>query len=206
VNKKVCVGPVPLAGVTETAVAGPALLGGTDRSRTGELLDINGTDSQSFVAMIHRWHNLDETISLPRRLRSRPLERWATPAHWSIAILLTALTLAAARWRPRASRLDEELFLGGLAIIMLLSSPVSHLHYFTLAVPSAMGLVVAARSDSVYPRRNWSWLFAAVALCGVLPLLPGLQALRDLGLAGFGALALWCAGTIVLARGVQPAS
>ena len=64
----------------------PALLGGSDRSRAGELLDVNATDSQSFVALIHRWHNLDETVRLPRPLRSRPLETWAKPAHWAIAI------------------------------------------------------------------------------------------------------------------------
>jgi alpha-1,2-mannosyltransferase len=184
----------------------PALFGGTDRSRAGELLDINGTDSQSFVALIHRWYNVDETISLPRRLRSRPLERWATPVHWTIAILLTALTLAAARWRRSSSPLGEELFVGGLAIIMLLASPVSHLHYFTLAVPSAMGLLMIGRGGAAYPRRNWSWFFAAVAVCGVVPLLPGLEALRDLGLAGFGAMALWGADTLALARGAQAAS
>jgi alpha-1,2-mannosyltransferase len=183
----------------------PALLGGSDRSRAGELLDINGTDSQSFVALLHRWYNLSETVSLPRRLRSRPLERWATPAHWAIAALLTVLTLPAARWDRRKSALGEELFLSCLAVIMLLSSPVSHLHYFTLAVPLAMGLVVAGRSGAaVYPRRNWSWLFAAVSLSGMLPLLPGLEALRDLGLAAIGALALCGTGIIVLARSVHP--
>lgn len=181
----------------------PALFGGTDQSRAAELLDVNATDSQSFTALLHRWHNLRETVRLPRPLRSRPLERWATPAHWSIAILLTALTLLAAGKHPPTSALGEMLFLGGLAIIMVLSSPVSHLHYFTLAVPLAMGLLAMARSNAVYPSRKWCWLFATVALCGALPLLPGLDALRDLGLAGLGALALWCAGTIALMRGAQ---
>jgi alpha-1,2-mannosyltransferase len=184
----------------------PALLGGADRSRAGELLDINATDSQSFLALIHRWYNLDETVELPRPLRSRPLETWATPAHWAIAIFLTALTLAAARWRPPGSPLDEEIFLGSLAIIMVLSSPVSHLHYLNLAVPLTMGLVMAGRGDAVYPRRKWIWLFAAVAACGVLPLLPGLEVLRDLGLEGFAALALWGVGTTALRRSIQPAS
>ncbi|HEV3113989.1 MAG TPA: glycosyltransferase family 87 protein [Candidatus Binataceae bacterium] len=183
----------------------PALLNGTDRSRAGELLDINATDSQSFVALVHRWYNLDETLRLPRSLRSRPLEAWATPAHWAISIFLTALTLLAARWRPRGSPLDEELFLGSLAIIMVLSSPVSHLHYVNLAVPLAMGLVMVGRGDAVYPGRKWIWLFAAVAACGVLPLIPGLEVLRDLGLEGFAALALWGVGTTALRRSVQPA-
>jgi alpha-1,2-mannosyltransferase len=182
----------------------PALFSGTDRSRAGELLDINATDNQSFVALIHRWHNLDQTVTVRRHLRA-PLERWATAAHWSIAALLTALTLVAARWRRQAPPLYEALFLGSLAIIMILSSPVSHLHYFTLALPSAMGLLMAERvADGVYPDRKWLWFFAAVSACGVIPLLPGLVALRDLGLASFGALGLWCAGTIALRRDVQP--
>jgi hypothetical protein len=184
----------------------PALLGGSDRSRTGELLDVNATDSQSFVALIHRWHNLEETLRLPRPLRSRPLETWATPVHWAIAIMLTALTLAAARWGPRRSALDEELFLASLAVIMVLSSPVSHLHYFTLAVPLAMGLVMAGRGEAVYPRPEWIWFFAAVAACGVVSLFPGLEVLRDLGLEGFAALALWGAGTNALRRNLQPAN
>jgi alpha-1,2-mannosyltransferase len=182
----------------------PALFSGTNRSRAGELLGINATDSQSFVALIHRWHNLDQTITLPRDLRTRPLERWAKPAHWSIAIFLTLLTLLAAPWGRGGPPLSEELFLGSLAVIMVLSSPVSHLHYFTLALPLAIGLVMAERADGVYPDRKWLYFFAAVTACGTLPLLPGLQSLRDLGLAAFGALALWCAGTIALRRGVRP--
>jgi hypothetical protein len=61
------------------------------------------------------------------------------------------------------------------------------------------------RGQGVYPRRNWIYLFAAVAASGMLPLLPGLETLRDLGMASFGALALWGAGTITL-RGIQSAS
>ncbi len=181
----------------------PALLGGTDRSRAGELLDINATDNQSFVALIHGWRNLDETIRLPRLLRSRPLEPWAKPAHWALAILLTVLTLLATRWRPRGSPIAEALFLGSLVIVMILASPVSHLHYFTLAVPLVMVLVMIGRGDGVYPRRGWIWLFTLVTVCGALPLLPGLDRLRDLGLASFGAMALWCAALIALRRGAQ---
>ncbi len=181
----------------------PALLGGADRSRAGELLDINATDSQSFVALIHRWRNLGETIGVPRASRSRPLEPWATPAHWTISLLLTAVAILAAGPRRRGSPIDEELFLGTLLIIMVLSSPVSHLHYFTLTVPLVMGLVMAGRDGAVYPRRKALWLLAAFATASAIPLIPGLEALRDLGLASFGALALWCAGTITLWRGVQ---
>jgi hypothetical protein len=184
----------------------PALLGGADRSRAAELLDVNATDSQSFVALIHRWRNLDETLGVPRPLRSRPLEPWATAAHWIISILLTAVTLLAAGWRRRGSAITEELFLGSLIIIMVLASPVSHLHYFTLAVPLAMGLVMAGRNGAVYPAPQWRWLLVVFAAANALSLLPGLEALRDLGLASFGALALWCAGTITLQRRVQAGS
>jgi hypothetical protein len=183
----------------------PALLGGADRSRAGELLDINATDSQSFVALIHRWRNLGETIGVPRPLRSKPLEPWATPAHWIISLLLTATALLAAGWRGRGSPLKEELFVGSLAVIMVLASPVSHLHYFTLTIPLAMGLVMAGRNGAVYPRRKWLWLLAAFAAASAIPLIPGLEALRDLGLASFGALALWCAGTITVGRAAVPA-
>jgi alpha-1,2-mannosyltransferase len=184
----------------------PGLVGGKDRSRAGELLDINATDSQSLVALIHRWHNLDETIAIPRRLRSRPLERWATAAHWATVALLTALTVLAAGWAGRRTPFAEELFLGALAIIMLLASPVSHFHYFTLAVPLAAGLLIAARGGGVYPRGRWRWLLLAVAAANVLPLLPGLEALRDLGLASIAALALWCAAMATIRHQVEIAS
>jgi alpha-1,2-mannosyltransferase len=184
----------------------PALFSGTDRSRAGELLDIDATDNQSFIALIHRWHNFDQTVAVRRELRTRPLERWAKAAHCSIAVFLTMLTLLGARWCRQAPPLAEALFLGSLAIIMILSSPVSHLHYFTLALPLAMALLMAERGDGVYPDRMWLWFFAGVSACGTAPLLPGLQALRDLGLASFSALGLWCAGTIALGRDVQPRS
>jgi hypothetical protein len=181
----------------------PALFHGQDRSRAGELLDINGTDNQSFVALLHRWRNFDETVTIPRPLRSRPLEPWASPAHWAIAVLLTALTLLAARWRAEEeSALTTELFASSLAVLMLLSSPVSHVHYFTLLLPLAMGLMVIGRGNGAYPTRKWIWLFAAVAASGALPLLPGLGALRDLCMASFGALALWGAGLIAMRRSV----
>jgi alpha-1,2-mannosyltransferase len=179
----------------------PAMFAGKDRSRARELLDINATDNQSFVALIHRWRNFDETLTIARRLRSRPLEPWAKPAHWCIAIVLTALTLLAASGRRAAAApIHEELLVSCLMVLMVLSSPVSHLHYFSLLVPLAMGLMVAGRGAGVYPGRKWAWLFAAVIASGALPLLPGLGALRDLGMASFGALALWSAGLLTMRR------
>jgi alpha-1,2-mannosyltransferase len=183
----------------------PALFNGANQSRTGELLDINGTDNQSFVAMFHRWRNFDETVTVARRFRSRPLESWARPAHWCAALLLTALTLLAAGLRPTGeSALREELVIGSLAILMVLSSPVSHVHYFTLMVPLAMGLLIFGRGGAVYPGWKWIWLFAAVGLSAAVALLPGLGALRDLCVGSFGALALWGAGLVVIGRLPEP--
>jgi hypothetical protein len=183
------------------ALIEPALLGGKDRSRTGELLDINATDNQSFVALIHRWRNFDETISIPRPLRTHPLEPWAKPLHWLIAILLTALTLLGAQWRPAiVSPIGEELFISSLLVLMVLSSPVSHVHYFTLLVPLAMGLFLISRREGAYPAGKWVWLFAAVIASGAVPLLPHLEALRDLCMTSFGALALWGVGLMMMRR------
>jgi len=179
----------------------PALFNGANQSRSGELLDINGTDNQSFVAMFHRWRNFDETVTIARRFRSRPLESWAKPAHWAVAMLLTLATLLAAQWRPKDDLpLREELFASSLAILMVLSSPVSHVHYFTLMVPLAMGLLMIGRGGAVYPERKWIWLFAVAGLSAAAPLLPGLEALRDLCVGSFGALALWGAGLVTIGR------
>ncbi len=117
-------------------LARPALGAGEDHVRDQELIDLTATDSQSLVAMIHN------PLYLERLTRPHQPDAPVRLAHWLGGLLLLVLTLAAAgtgsadepRWRPL-------LFLGSLTLVMLILSPVCHLHYFCLAVPLVMALI-----------------------------------------------------------------
>src|SRR5207248_11116072 len=108
--------------------------------------------------------------------------------------------LAAAGWRPpRRSVIAAVLFPGAILFNMLLLSPVCHLHYFCLMIPLAMGLMAAAWERT--PSRlgaPLAPLLTAHTLAGLRPTVPGLDVLRDLGLAACGALLLWAVGCVVL--------
>ncbi len=171
----------------------PAAGIGNDRSRATELLDVNGTDNQSFEAMIHNWSNLEQTMTLGRKQRSPRLAWYERPMHAALAIVFTAITLIAAGWSRRGA-LDEELAISALMIIMVLSSPASHVHYFVLAIPALIGLFAAARM----PRRAYpdAWTMGLLIAFGVAtgaPLLPHCEVLGDLGLAVAASLVCWAA-------------
>jgi hypothetical protein len=176
----------------------PGLTGGGDQTRADELTQVTATDSQSIMVV------LDHT---------RHPERWTNPttvgagerlAHWAVGGLLTLLTLAAAGRRFRPDGPAVVLLLGALTIVMLLLSPVCHLHYFSLSVPLVLGLVAA----SGLPRRRsgrlrgvaLGALLAVNVVANALPRVPGLEALRQLGLAGYAALLLWAIGCVVVWR------
>jgi alpha-1,2-mannosyltransferase len=184
---------------------GPALGAGDDQSRAHELIEITATDSQSFQAVLHNTWFADRD--------SRPANPpgWIRAAHWFAGGLLTALTILAARRRTPTGETSspgaaEVLAFGALVLLMLLLSPVCHLHYFCLAVPLVMGLLAIAwegrHSLTVRP-----WLLGLLA-CNVvansLPHFPGCQVLRDGGLAGYATLALWTAAVVTLHRRNRP--
>ena len=97
---------------------------------------------------------------------------------------------------------------GSLTLVMLLTSPVCHLHYFCLALPLVMGIVAAAwdRNGSMRLGVGPTLLFAVFFIGSLLPSLPGLAVLRDLGLAGYAGLLLWLGGCVAIwKRGrIQP--
>lgn len=166
----------------------PGLGAGGDDVRARELTDIPSTDSQSFVAVLHNLRHPN------RYLRPRLADPSTRLAHWSLGGLLALLTLAAARFGggdgpDPAVRLA--LLIGGLTVVMLALSPVCHLHYFCLWLPLLMGLTAA--------RRLPAGLVAVVFAAHVLPRLPGLEPLRDFGLAGLVGLLVWAVAIGTLA-------
>ena len=92
---------------------------------------------------------------------------------------------------------------GALALIMILTSPVCHTHYFVLSLPLVMGLLAWAWERWPPARVRWALVVLLVlqVVGNTLPLLPTLEVCKDAGLALYTALALWLAGCLILWRG-----
>lgn len=176
----------------------PALTEGGDQTRANELTNVTATDSQSFLAILHNALHPDRV--------TRPAN--ATPAvrltHWGLGGVLTLLTPWAAGWR-REEGPRKAVFIGSLVILMLLLSPVCHLHYFVLALLPMTGLLAATwetpgRPEAPLLSRGAKLLLLAYAVAHTLPRLPGLQPLRDSGLAMQAAVVVWAFGCVVLRK------
>lgn len=190
-----------------------------DRSRLNELTGVTATDSQSLLAMIHN------TIYPDRFFRPREASAFVRTAGWLVGGLLTLITLLAL---GRATGPTVQvLFVSSIVFNMLLLSPVTHLHYFCLLVPLATALLALAWDG---PLPSWRvaplGLFAVVVLTGLVPVVaeqcdrafvalfneldyaefswelgfPPMVFFRDMGLATYGAAALWIAACLEMRR------
>jgi alpha-1,2-mannosyltransferase len=181
----------------------PGLGLGGDSARDKELIETTATDSQSFLTVLHN------SIYPDRTRRPNVASAGVRRAHWLLGAAFTALTLAAAR-RPLAGP-KVPLFLGALSLVMILTSPVSHTHYFAMLLPVAMGLLAWDWEEGDGTTRLRPWLIALFALQvvgQVLPLLPfrWAEVLKDGGLAACTGLTLWLAACWVLGKQVRPAT
>jgi alpha-1,2-mannosyltransferase len=170
----------------------PALGSGTDRSRAKELIEVTATDSQSFQAIIHN-------TTYPNPATRPPTASAAVRcAHWLIGSFLTVVTLLAARRRDDGPA--AVITLGALTVIMILLSPVCHLHYFCLCVPLMMGILAAVWEEnrSRLARMGVYAVMIVFCLANTLPHFQKFQLLRDCGLATYAALLLWLTGMLVL--------
>jgi hypothetical protein len=180
-------------------LVGPALGAGTDQSRAKELIEVTATDSQSLLASLHNSLHVDPHTR-PRQASSL-VRLVSTLVGGAMTILLL---LAAGRRRPLMGS-QAVVFLGALILNMLLLCPVCHLHYFCLAVPLVMGLVAGHWDRLGTDRLGWRLtlllaVFAAAALPGQIPV----QVLRDIGLAMYGAVAVWAAAVVILWKRKDP--
>jgi hypothetical protein len=179
----------------------PALGKGEDQSRVKELINVNATDSQSPLVLLHNAIYPDRD--------TRPFEA-STEVRWGhrlIAASMTLMTLLAAGWSRKSSPQREALALGALIIVMVLASPVCHLHYFCLTLPLVIGMLAFVMTRGESPRRLYPFLsLLAVNIgCTILPIFPGMDILRDHGLATAGTMLLWATGLgmLVFARGAS---
>jgi hypothetical protein len=171
---------------------------GGDQARAKELTEVTATDNQSFRATLHNYQHWG-------RLSSRPPQpaAWARLTHWLISGFIVAALLAAAGWKPDDDPVRCLMLLGALFLLMTLVTPVSHLHYFSMAVPLVMALNAA--SLKVRPRAllpGWAMLILLV-LAGLgyaLPTIPIWEVRREAGLPAGVSLILFAVSITYLLR------
>jgi hypothetical protein len=180
----------------------PGMGVGTDRSRADELINVTSTDSQSILATLHN------TLFLDRATRPKEASTSTRLISLLLGGLLTAATLLAAGRRRSLDGPAMVVFLGMLTLNMLFLSPVCHLHYFCLSLPLVMGLMAAAWHQRQVHQlsKGMSGLLAIYLIANVAPLVPGLEVLRDAGLAMYAGLLLWIAGLFYLWKRPQVAA
>jgi hypothetical protein len=155
-----------------------------------ELTDMNATANQSFRATFHKLEN--PTGPLPSRASTATKVTAA-----ALALALIAVTFLAARRVPDP-RYRAVATIGGLSIICVAASPVSHMHYMVLTIPAVCGLMYwrLERTGEFRSGPVLNALFLVQLVLSMYPRLPGLPAYqftRDLGVTMFGALLVWAA-------------
>jgi len=174
----------------------PALGAGEDHTRDKELILATSTDSQSLGAILHN--------TMHRDPYKRPVEHSTTVRllHWLGGALMTLVTLLAAGRRVAGHRLRSLLLLGALTLVMLMLSPICHLHYFCLALPLIMGLV--ALQWEVYGTTKLSLGLTVVVwvnfVGNCVTHFPHTELARDLGLAAYATMLLWLYAVVTLWR------
>jgi hypothetical protein len=175
----------------DRALRQPALANGRDESRANELINMTATDSQSFIVMLHN------TLHLERATRPAKPSDTLRRLHWLIGGCFLAATMLFAGRQP-LKPVAEMILVGGLVLLMILLSPVCHLHYFCLLLPLVCGLLTAGRliGASGWLRYVTTLAIAVNCVASALPHFPGLEVLRDIGLVSYTALLLWLVGMV----------
>jgi len=184
-------------------VLGPVFDTHGDQVRAKELHGIGATDSQSVRAAAQAWLHPDPET---RPTRAEPLANFAHLAVAAAMILATAVV----GWRKLGpSPADQLVFLGCACAVMLLATPVSHMHYYAFAYPLVAGLwlrSLAERPGSAIADRRTLLLLLGWSIATCVPLFPGpvFDRLRESGLGAAATLALWAGGLHAIARSRQP--
>jgi hypothetical protein len=166
----------------------PGLGLGGSSSRATELTDAAATQSQAIQVIL-----LKTVYLRASQLPPQP-EAWMKAVHWAAGAAMTLTTLLFMT-RRRDDGLSQVAGVGMLALVMVLMSPVCHLHYFTVGLPVVAAVLARLDLDGrPWPKHVFTVLFAAMVAAWSVPMIPGLGVLRNVGVPLAGGLALWASG------------
>jgi hypothetical protein len=150
-----------------------------------ELHGANSTHSQSVQAAIHTWMYPDRG-SRPDVVA--PIAKWI---HVLSSAAMLAITLLTARRRLTANPIDQLLFLGCLCALMMLITPISHLHYYAMVLPLISGLWLRHLSDG--GNRRTAAMLTAWGIITAIPAIPEphFEWLREAGFGTLATIGLW---------------
>ena len=193
-------GAVEMNRRTVALVLAPAVApNGADETRKLELHGAKATDSQSVQAAVHAWLYPDPAT------RPDTVDPVAKRVHLAVGGLMLAVTLVAGLRRLTPAPADQLVFLGCLCALMMLLTPVSHMHYYAMVLPLVCGLWLrglAARPGAVAADRRTTLVLAVWGIATALPLFPGpvFDRLRECGFGTAATIGLWVFGLGVLGR------
>ena len=168
-----------------------------DQSRAKELTNTTATDNQSFASVIHCMRNSD------RDTRPPVADALTRRAHMAIGMVLL-LTTAWVGWRQKSlSAADDLILLGCFSAVMMLITPVSHMHYYVLVLPLVAGLAargLIARPASILPDSTTMIALVLWSVFTTVPLVDEFLVLREFGMGTFATTGLWAFGLVRISR------
>ncbi len=184
---------------TVDLVLAPVLAKEADQSRNRELHGANATHSQSVQAAVHTWMHPNRAT---RPDAVSPIAKWA---HLISVAAMLSLTVLAGYRRLTPAPVDQLLFLGSLCALMMLATPISHMHYYAMMLPLVCGLWLRSLSrttDATNVDRRTVYGLSAWGIVTMLPALPWapFEWLRTAGLGTAATIALWAWGLKSMGR------
>lgn len=180
-------------------VLGPVFDDNGDATRSKEMHDVTATDSQSVLAAVHAWLHPDVATRPPRPTRE------AKVAHMAVCGTLLLVTAWVGFRRTSPAPADQLVLFGSLCAVMMLTTPVSHMHYYAFVLPLVCGLWLrglSLRPGALTADARTTAALAAWALVTAVPLFPGpvFERLRESGVGAAATIGLWALGLATIAR------
>jgi hypothetical protein len=171
------------------------------------LTETTATDSQSFLAAIHHLRHRD----LPREERPLNASTDTRLAHVAISGVLTLITLIVAYRRLTPDPVDQLVFFGCLCGLLMVVTPVSHMHFYAFVLPLVSALWLRGLAQRPGTARADGWTTTALVAWGIataLPLFPWpfFALLREVGFGAAATVGLWAVGLRAIGRTTRPAA
>jgi len=183
---------------TVLLVLAPVIQSDGDHSRQEELHGANSTHSQSVQAAIHTWMFPDRET---RPNVVAPVAKWA---HLLSAAAMLGISVYAGRRLSRYPA-DQLIYLGCLCAVMMLATPISHLHYYMMVMPLVCGLwlrSLSLRPGLISADAKTMWMLSIWGFVTAIPMLPGMpfEWLREAGLGTAATILLWAQGLRIVVQ------